>query len=263
MFMNQITLSRYVGSTTNIVERLKHYFKNHKGNIRLILADIRQHGITQFQLTVYIIPEHLRTPDLLLVLEQYYILSLNPSNKILKVVNGSPGGMRISAQNSITNSTSIAVTMNGLLIFVFNSMNGITNNAVNGLGATSKSIISCLNSGKLFLNIFTLTRIVDGVISESPHYMTLEDMLKLVEQARVDYKNTWKRTKPAGRPSSTTPSFKVIRLVDGSEHAFPNFNSARVWLREETGKHVDNNTITRRIASGIPLNGLLYKSYDS
>jgi hypothetical protein len=89
--------------------------------------------------------------------------------------------------------------------------------------------------------------------------MTLEQFSIILENKRIDYKHNWVRTKPAGRPPSTTPSFIAIRLSDGAEFKFKNFNSTRPWLRKETGKHVDNDTIWRRMKSGVPLNGILYK----
>lgn len=65
--------------------------------------------------------------------------------------------------------------------------------------------------------------------------------------------------KPAGRPKSTTPSVDVLRVADNAVFKFSNLNSARTWLLNETNTNVSNDTIRRRIKSGIPLNGFLYK----
>lgn len=86
MLINTITQMFYVGSTQNLGQRLRHYFKNHKGdNLRSILRDIQDTGINLFQVRIYILPGHLRELRLLLALEQYYILSLNPSNNDILV----------------------------------------------------------------------------------------------------------------------------------------------------------------------------------
>jgi hypothetical protein len=94
MFINSITQMLYVGSTQNLGERLRHYFKSHTGDRpRSILRDIRDTGINLFNLRVYLIPKELQELRLLLALEQYYILTLNPGNNDILVAGGSPGGM--------------------------------------------------------------------------------------------------------------------------------------------------------------------------
>lgn len=94
MFINTITQVFYVGSTTNLGERFRHYIKKHNGaNLRSILQDIRDIGISVFQMRIYLIPKELQELRLLIALEQYYILALNPGNNDILVAGGSPGGM--------------------------------------------------------------------------------------------------------------------------------------------------------------------------
>jgi hypothetical protein len=191
MYINQVTGMLYVGSSTNMFDRLKHYFKSHTGNVRLILKDIREYEIQNFKLRVYLIPEHLQSPRLLLALEQYYILSLNPANNTLMVVNGSPGGMRISAQNSITNGTPIAVFMDSQLIYVFHSLNGLSNDAVTGLRASTTTLLACLDLNSLFLNTFTLVRITNEIALtnyNSSYLISSEELTQLVLDTREQYK---------------------------------------------------------------------------
>jgi group I intron endonuclease len=95
----------YVGSTQVLWKRLKHYWKDHNGNnLQKILADIKIIGIGHFELMIYDLPVHLRELRLLLALEQYYLLSLNPQNNTLYVAKGSPGGMAIAENNRMKNS---------------------------------------------------------------------------------------------------------------------------------------------------------------
>lgn len=108
MLLNNITSQLYVGSSINFSLRLRHYLTNTKEvRIRLILQNIRDVGISNFTLMFYRIPPHLQEGRLLLALEQYYILSLVPALNTLKVVNETPGGMRLSENNSIKKSVPI------------------------------------------------------------------------------------------------------------------------------------------------------------
>lgn len=150
MFTNTLTDKLYVGSSIVLGTRLLHYWKKHtKTQLRPILNDIRTTGLQHFTLSVCVFPVHLQEMRLLLALEQYYILSLTPQNNALMVVNASPGGKWLSEANSITNSVPITMHHNDEPIYVFNSMNGLTNNALSTLKIKSNDLINVLNSGNL------------------------------------------------------------------------------------------------------------------
>lgn len=189
MFYNNNYPLPYVGSTNSIGDRIRHYFKTHHGKVRAILAAIRLHGITSFTLHVIEIPDTLKDLRLLLALEQYYILTTNSDYNILKVANGSPGGMRIALQNSLANSIPIYLYMNGALVYVFDSLNGMTNNAVECMHTTTSTIIECLNTGSTHLSVFTMSRIKPELINQST-LLTPSELEVVVDEARTNYKLT-------------------------------------------------------------------------
>lgn len=257
--INTVTNVLYVGSTQNLGERLRHYFKVHKAvNLRTILRDIRDTGINLFQIRIFLIPKHLQELRLLLALEQYYILTLNPGNNDILVAGGSPGGMWLSEINSLATSIPLYLYLEGQLIYIFNSMNGITNDAASILRTSTTIIGKCLNTGTLLFNTFILSRV--NTSTGQPSLVTLDELLVLLEKARLYARATRVNTKPRGRPESTTPAVKLIRCSDGAVFEFDNFNATRTWLLSNTGKNVSNDTIRRRIESGQALNGYIYQS---
>lgn len=242
MFINNISGTFYVGSSSSLGERLLHYWKSHANKLvlRSILQDIRNNGLHNFTLRVYDLPLHLQNTRCLLALEQYYILSMNPGNNSLFVVNTSPGGKWLSEANSVTNSVQINMFHNGELIYVFNSMVGLTNNALSALSVKSNDLIHCLNTGELLWNEFTFTR---GTLDHNKdNLMTREDLLVLINNTKKTYKSNYVR-KPAGRPKSTTPPVDIVRLSDNQVFEFSNFNAARTWLLNEAKLNVSNDTI--------------------
>ena len=62
-------------------------------------------------------------------------------------------------QNSLFNEECTYVSIAGQLLFIFDSLNGLTNNAITGLNAPTNTIIKCLNDNLLFLGVYYLSRI--------------------------------------------------------------------------------------------------------
>jgi hypothetical protein len=117
-------------------------------SLRAILREIRVNGLNNFSVSVCTLPPHLQSQQLLLALEQYYILSMNPVNNSLLVVGTSPGGSWLSQTNSATNSVPISMYLNGVLIYVFNSMVGMSNSAVSVLRIKTNTLIDRLDTGQ-------------------------------------------------------------------------------------------------------------------
>lgn len=66
-------------------------------------------------------------------------------------------------------------------------MSGLTNNALTGLGAGSKTIIDCLDNGTPYLSVFTMTRIEPDNLEGSSR-IPLDNLTKMVDLARIAYK---------------------------------------------------------------------------
>lgn len=159
MLINRTTNELYVGSTYSLGERLRHYFKNSSSlKLRPILQEIKNLGISSFNVRIYLLPTEYQEVRLLIALEQYFILSMNPKYNTLMVANGSPGGMRVAKISSLALSIPIYVYVNKILVYIFDSMAGMTNNAITGLNVSTKSIYTALNTGRPYLNVFILTR---------------------------------------------------------------------------------------------------------
>lgn len=171
-----------------------HYLKPHANtpteSLRTILQEIRVKGLNNFSVSVCTLPLHLQSQQLLLALEQYYILSMNPVNNSLLVVGTSPGGSWLSQINSATNSVPISMYLNGALIYVFNSMVGMTNSAVSILRIKTNTLIDRLDTGLLLWDQFTVTRGMPTPEElENSNIHQLEDLLALIAKAKEAYKN--------------------------------------------------------------------------
>jgi len=101
IFTNKKTGFNYVGSSISLANRLKTgYFVANLQN-RVIDLAIKQVGLDQFSLSIYLIPESLtgsnsltKIKNLTLALEQILILQLNPEYNVLKVVGSAAGNKR-------------------------------------------------------------------------------------------------------------------------------------------------------------------------
>ena len=214
MLLNNITSQLYVGSSINFSLRLRHYLTNTKEvRIRLILQNIRDVGISNFTLMFYRIPPHLQERRLLLALEQYYILSLDPALNTLKVVNETPGGMRLSENNSIKKSVPIFVSIGSQLVYVFDSLNGVNNSAMSGFNASTNSILAHLSNGEPFLGVYQLSRVRPLEIRDGG-LMTQAELMKHIEKLRLSL-------------MVYTPPITIVRLSDNEMFNFINFNEAR------------------------------------
>jgi hypothetical protein len=104
-------------------------------------------------------------------------------------------------------------------------MNGLSNDAVSILRTSTNIIGACLNTGSLLFNTFTLSR-VNLPTEQNSNIVSLDELLKLLEDARIDARTNRVR-KPAGRPQSTTAPVNLVQCSDGTILKFDNFNAAR------------------------------------
>jgi group I intron endonuclease len=96
MFTNIENGYNYIGSSISLTNRLKTgYFVPNLQN-RVIDLAIKEAGLEQFYLNIYLIPEKLiisetKLKNLTLALEQILILQINPEYNVLKVVGSQAG----------------------------------------------------------------------------------------------------------------------------------------------------------------------------
>jgi group I intron endonuclease len=114
VFTNKINGFCYVGSSIQLANRLKHdYLENKKGKgTRKIDLAFKEFDLDSFNLDIYVIPETLiseveQAKTLALLLEQYYILLLNPEYNMLKIAGSSFG--RVFSEESIEKMRTLAL----------------------------------------------------------------------------------------------------------------------------------------------------------
>lgn len=137
-----------VGSSMNLYIRLRYYFKPktiNSGN-RLINKNIKEYGINNFKLDIYIIDTESSVfqlnssniRSLILCLEQYYILNLNPSLNSLKVAGSNPIVEHTKCHIDsikLANSKPVFVYLNENLIYKASSTIELANNL--GIGKST------------------------------------------------------------------------------------------------------------------------------
>jgi group I intron endonuclease len=96
MFTNIENGYNYIGSSISLTNRLKTGYFVPKLQNRVIDLAIKEAGLEQFYLNIYLIPEKLiisetKLKNLTLALEQILILQNNPEYNVLKVVGSQAG----------------------------------------------------------------------------------------------------------------------------------------------------------------------------
>jgi hypothetical protein len=82
----------------------------------------------------------MRELRLLLALEQYYILSMNPGNNSLKVAGGTSGGIAVADINRLKHSRPLFLYAENVLLYVFFSIYEGPNSAKKLLKVGSQTI---------------------------------------------------------------------------------------------------------------------------
>ena len=164
----------YVGSSTSLANRLKTgYFVPILQNREIDIA-IKEVGLDQFYLDIYLIPENLIDPNSLtksknlsLALEQILILQHNPEYNVLKVA-GSPAGNKRSLESILP-----SIKKNSKPIYLYDEINkeliykaDSRINLSKVINNSSSNIVKLLKSGDLYLNQFIFS---DQLLSESEY----------------------------------------------------------------------------------------------
>lgn len=209
VFTNKLNGFSYVGSSISLANRLSTgYLGPNLGN-RVIDLAIKDIGLENFYLDLYIIPQNLidldtteisskdqtplsvksRVKSLSLALEQMFILEFNPEYNVLKVA-GSPAGLKRSPESMlpslVKNSRATYVYDNkaNKLIFVANSRSDLTK----VMGLDLRNLSRILKEKSLYLDRFIIS---SKLLSESDFVTEIinsEELFNLISETREDWK---------------------------------------------------------------------------
>lgn len=173
-------------------------------------------------------PVHLRELRLLIALEQYYILTLNPGNTSNLVAEGSPGGMHLSESNSALASIPVYMYLGNVLLYIFTSTGGLHNSVNSVLGVSLQSVRKSIGTGYLYLGkfLFTLT----PINSTDKPTMTKEQLISYFNPIRDHYNSNYLallKGSTAKKATAKTPAVKVTRISDGAVFKCANYRETR------------------------------------
>lgn len=180
LFTNKINGDRYVGSSINLATRLKNgYFgKLPLVGQRKIEVSIREHGLANFNLDVFLIPSEARDCvevdkktliNLVLSLEQMLIMELNPELNEIKIAGSSPGAL---SSKNLRNSY-LYDEYRKELIYVVKGRKNLANILSCNQNALKRYLAY---KNKLYLNRFF---IADDMLSEVEYTKNIMSLLEL------------------------------------------------------------------------------------
>jgi hypothetical protein len=212
----------------NLYTRLKHYFKPtsiNSGN-RLINKNIKEYGIENFKLDIYIIntessvlqlnSSSLKT--LILCLEQYYILILNPSLNYLKVAGSNPIVEHSKSHIDsikLANSKPVFLYLNDNLIYKASSTIELAKNLKIG----KSTIYDGIRNLKKIFSIFRVSNI-------GP---TKNNGINILELSAI--RNLIKTNNPRGK-NTTNKKIKttIVNHLNNKSYVFSSITEARSFL---------------------------------
>lgn len=193
MFTHKQNGYNYIGSSISLANRLKTgYFVPNLQNRAIDLA-IKEEGLSQFSLSVYLIPEHLtgsiakKKKFLSLALEQILILQINPEYNVLKVA-GSPAGNKRSLESMLPSFiknrklTYLYDNLNKELIYISESRSEFAK----AMKYDGSNLSRHLRTKDLYLNRFIIS---NERLSESEYTTSLissDSFLALLNEIRIN-----------------------------------------------------------------------------
>lgn len=248
MYINNITGAYYVGSSTVLHERLRHYWKKWPADKKLcpILADIKKYGLQNFTLHVYELPREFYAMNLLLALEQYYLLVMNPANNTLMVAGGSPGGMAVAEKNRELNRKTVYVYRDDILLGVFPATFEGPSNLQDSMKIGVNTILTALQANQLLFGVFVLSY-VPFTLSTVPT-MTHDELREVIYEAG----NASKSKQTLGLKAKAV---NLVRLTDNKVYSFKSVTAAAKFIKKDTGKNANKNMLSTAVNTGTPVFG--------
>lgn len=197
IFTNKINGDRYVGSSINLASRLKNGYFGKLPIVggRKVEVSIREHGLANFSLEVFIIPgeadvssktggiiDKINLVNLVLALEQILIMHLNPELNEIKIAGSSPGTL---TSKNLRNSY-LYDEVNKELIYVVKGRK-ILADIIGCHVSALKRYLAYKN--KLYLNRFFVANdmIDEGYTLNTMSLSELEAYLNKIRVGRKDY----------------------------------------------------------------------------
>lgn len=275
LFTNKINGERYVGSSINLASRLKNgYFgKLPLVGQRKIERAIREYGLANFNLDVFLLPNEVRSSVnsseyptmvkttlryLVLTLEQMLIMELNPELNEIKVAGSSPGTL---TSKNLRNSY-LYDGINKQLVYIINGRK----NLAQILGCHQNSLKRYLvHKGKLYLNRFF---IADDMLSD-PEYtnniMSLSELEDYLNKIRLKRKSYLTKVVPSREETylSYRKSVELTNLVTREVLIFDSLTSVTQFISEYSSefRNVSKATISRNVRTGVPYKNLFQLRY--
>lgn len=235
VFTNNKNGKQYVGSSTNISSRLTTYFNsNYKYNSRLLLNDFKEFVYSDYTLQIFLIPNDFSSINInivrikTLVLEQYYIFTLNPSLNTIKVA-GCPTGL----------SKPVFVYLNNTLIFEapsFSVLSEITGISVITLRETS------LIFGKITISSTKVIKVNENLL-DPKDFRAIVDSLRQRSYTRKLSRIT------SNSVAKTSIAITATNLLTNEKITCSSIKEiSRIFTKRNV--HVSYSTIQRYVHSG-------------
>lgn len=261
LFTNKINGDRYVGSSINLASRLKNgYFgKLPIVGQRKVEVSIREHGLANFDLEVFLIPREAEgyTSDitnknfllnLVLCLEQILIMELNPELNEIKIAGSSPGTL---TSKSLRNSY-LYDEVNKQLIYVVKGRKVLAEI----LGCHQNAIKRYLvYKNKLYFNRFF---VADDIINDgyTTNILSLSELEAYLSKIRGDRKNYLTKVRPSLEETNRKKykQVELTNLVTKKVLIFYSLTKVASFIREYDIKFskADKGTLSQNIRRGIP-----------
>lgn len=268
LFTNKINGDRYVGSSINLVTRLKNgYFgKLPLVGQRKIEVSIREHGLANFSLDVFIIPKEVMgsipndpssmyikdkktLQNLVLSLEQMLIMELNPELNEIKIAGSSPGTL---TSKNLRNSY-LYNAKSKELIYIVNGRK----NLANILGCNENALKRYLSyKDKLYLNHFF---IADDVVTGGEYttnLMSLPELEAYLDEIRLGRKNYLTKVIPSREETilKYCKQVELTNLVTKEVLMFGSLTKVTEFINNYGPEFtkVNKATISRNTRTGVP-----------
>lgn len=271
LFTNKINGDRYVGSSINLAMRLKRGYFGKLAILgqRKIEVSIREHGLANFHLDVFLIPSETSVnssgvldkktmQNLVLSLEQMLIMEINPELNEIKIAGSSPG---VLTSKNLRNSY-LYDEQNKELIYVVNGRKNLANILGCDANALKRYLVS---KNRLYFNKFF---IADDVLSGEEYttnIMSLSELKTYLDKIRLGRKAYLDKVVPSREETNLKFCKKVelTNLVTKESLIFGSLTKVTQFISEYglEFRSVNKATLSHNTRTGVPYKGIFKLRY--